>query len=124
MELAPVTVQVSVTGMSGDNAVIQLQATGGAAPFTVLTTQATGRFSDNAFLLIPGDPVIIQFIPFNNQAIGIQLIIRFFFSFIMRRFSSVAVHSASRIHAIIPININYFQVDSPRKPQKFALHFD
>jgi hypothetical protein len=73
MELLPVMVKASVTGMSGDNAVIVLQSSGGVAPYTVLTTQATGRFSDNAFLLFPGVPTIIQFIPFNNETVGIYI---------------------------------------------------
>jgi beta-mannosidase len=45
---------------------ITVTADGGAALFVTLTTLAQGRFSDNAFLLPPGDAaaVTIDFLPF------------------------------------------------------------
>ena len=36
------------------------------ALFVTLTTLAQGRFSDNAFLLLPGAPKVVQFVPFEG----------------------------------------------------------
>ena len=39
------------------------------AVFVTLTTRAHGRFSDNAFLLLPSAPLTLQFVPFGEAAL-------------------------------------------------------
>ena len=53
--------QVSVSGTS-----IVLETQHGTAVFVVLTTMAVGRFSDNAIMVVPGEPVTLKFIPFDG----------------------------------------------------------
>jgi beta-mannosidase len=49
---------------NADGTVDVTVTTDAPALFVTLTTLAQGRFSDNAFLLLPGDPRVIQYIPF------------------------------------------------------------
>jgi beta-mannosidase len=41
-------------------------STDAVALFVTFTTLAQGRFSDNAFLLLPGEPRKIEFLPFEG----------------------------------------------------------
>ena len=42
---------------------IVVKSTNGVALWTMLTTKAYGRFSDNAFMVLPSEPVTVQFVP-------------------------------------------------------------
>jgi hypothetical protein len=61
-------VQVALTvGQGADGSVpITLTATGGAAFYATLFTLANGRFSENALLLLPGQPLVVEFLPFSE----------------------------------------------------------
>jgi hypothetical protein len=58
-------------------------ATGGAtvvvsadqtAVYVTLTTLATGRFGENAFVLLPGQPKTVQFLRFEGQPVDLALL--------------------------------------------------
>jgi len=71
MQLSPVTIKTNVVA-DGDSATIEIVSSGVAA-YVVLTTQAQGRFSDNAFLMLPGSRNI-QFITFGSQPFDMNLL--------------------------------------------------
>merc|ERR1711865_638676 len=60
---ANVSFTVSLPADGHANPTISVE-TDHAALFVTLTTLAQGRFSDNAFLLLPGSPRQFQFVPF------------------------------------------------------------
>ena len=47
---------------------VRVEATGGVALYVVLTTELQGRFSDNAFEVRPGAPVVVEFMPFGTHS--------------------------------------------------------
>jgi hypothetical protein len=65
LTLAPAAVSFSVAAQpSADGSVDIELSTDAPALFVTLTTLAQGRFSDNAFLLLPGSPRTVQYVPF------------------------------------------------------------
>lgn len=57
----------TVTAIVADKdntAVVHVEVAGGVALYVVLTTELQGRFSDNAFEVRPGAPVVVKFVPF------------------------------------------------------------
>ena len=45
-----------------------------ACMFVCPPQQATGRFEGNVFVLMPGQPKTIQFVPFSGQAVDMKLL--------------------------------------------------
>ena len=65
--LALPNASVTAKATDADNAaVVHVEATGGTALYVVLTTELQGRFSDNAFLLLPHASRTIDFLPFEG----------------------------------------------------------
>lgn len=69
MTMGNPTVVAGATANSQGGADIVVKATGGVALYTVLTTTAYGRFSDNVFMVLPSTPTVVQFIPFGPFSI-------------------------------------------------------
>eukprot|EP00040_Diaphanoeca_grandis_P024326 m.133582 g.133582 ORF g.133582 m.133582 type:complete len:1057 (-) comp29683_c0_seq3:38-3208(-) len=65
MQLANATVTISVDTKATPYPVITVASTA-TALFTVLTTQAAGRFSDNAFIVYAASPIEISFVPWET----------------------------------------------------------
>jgi hypothetical protein len=42
--------------------------------YVTLTTLATGRFSENAFVLLPGAPKSLAFLPYTDQPVDLDLL--------------------------------------------------
>ena len=60
---------MTATVTDKDNtAVVRVEAHHGTALYVVLTTELQGRFSDNAFEVRPGAPVVVEFIPFGTYS--------------------------------------------------------
>lgn len=55
---------------SADGRVSIAVSTDRVAVFVTLTTRADGRFSDNAFLLLPGAAATVEFVPFGPLDLG------------------------------------------------------
>jgi len=64
MELHKARVTYTVGKLSATGSVPITLTTDVVAVYVTLTTQANGRFSDNAFLLLPSAPTTVDFLPF------------------------------------------------------------
>ena len=67
-EIQKATVNITSVNPSSNGASIVLK-TNHVALYVTLTTLATGRFSTNAFIALPGESMTVQFIPFNGQKV-------------------------------------------------------
>ena len=61
------TVTAKVTAVD-DAATITLEASGGSALYATLTTTLSGRFSDNALTVVPGETTVVTFVPIGPLA--------------------------------------------------------
>ena len=67
MALSKANVKFTVaTATNVDGTVDITVTTDKVAVYVTLTTLANGRFSDNAFLLLPNKPIVVQFLPFGE----------------------------------------------------------
>jgi len=69
LTLAKTSVTFTVAPNTQGGASVTLSVTGGVALYTILTTAAYGRFSDNVLLLLPGNTVV-DFIPFGQFSVS------------------------------------------------------
>jgi hypothetical protein len=70
-------VAVSLTvahGVNPDGTITVAVEADKVAAFVTLTTLAQGRFSDNCVLLLPAQPLTLQFIPFGQPQQALQLL--------------------------------------------------
>lgn len=67
LQLQPATVTMSVASAPvADGSVPITLTTDHVAVFVTLTTLADGRFSDNAFMMMPSKSVVVDFVPFGS----------------------------------------------------------
>lgn len=67
MALSKANVKFSVGAAANVDGTVDITVTTDkVAVYVTLTTLANGRFSDNAFLLLPSQPVVVQFVPFGE----------------------------------------------------------